>query len=189
MSPFPDGSGNVPDHYDGGSPLDGGANPSSLGNSGGPFKPSALEIGLIVGVVTLIVLSVIWLFFWRARRNRANKNPGSGATNGVYEQELNDVDHAAVHLAAPKDDQASTCDNDEMSGPVLVNRPSPSASAGRYTPTPPDPEASHSAQSRSRWNTWMQSSTPTKGKSLGLRLPKSLAVSDKTLDEKTKDQP
>ncbi|KAI1263779.1 hypothetical protein F5Y18DRAFT_392682 [Xylariaceae sp. FL1019] len=162
MAPLPDSSDGVPDHYDGGSPLDGGANPSSLGNSGAHFKPSALEIGLIVGVVSLIVISVIWLFCWRSRRNRVRKNTGSGSANGVYEQELTDVDHPELHLAAPKDDQASTCDNDETSGSVIVHRPSRSVSPRRFSPIHPDPEPSHSAQSRSRWNTWMQSSSPTK---------------------------
>ncbi|KAI8957552.1 hypothetical protein F5Y11DRAFT_360733 [Daldinia sp. FL1419] len=76
MAPRPqDTSGNG--RYDAGSPLDGGTSPSDLGGGRMPYKPSSLEIGVITGICILVLLAVIGVFFWRARKNRLAK--GSSA--------------------------------------------------------------------------------------------------------------
>lgn len=51
-------------------PLDGAGNPSDLAGSphGGPV--TALEIGIIIGVIIAVTLLLVAIFFWRARRNR-----------------------------------------------------------------------------------------------------------------------
>ncbi|KAI3326983.1 hypothetical protein HD806DRAFT_531578 [Xylariaceae sp. AK1471] len=118
MAPVPDEEF----HYGGASPLDGGTNPASLGGSGGKFSPTGLEIGLIVGVVALVIVSLIWLFFWRSRRNRMNKqprSPSSAAAEGNGE-ELTDASGLRIPIPLPKDDRASTADNDEVSS---IERP------------------------------------------------------------------
>ncbi|KAI0111092.1 hypothetical protein GGR51DRAFT_569172 [Nemania sp. FL0031] len=112
MAPIPD---DVP-HYSGASPLDGGGNPASLGGDGDEFSPSGLEIGLIVGVVSVAMLSLIWLFFWRSRRNRAARQTGAPsitATRG-HDQELTDASGIRIPTPISKDDRASSAENDEL---------------------------------------------------------------------------
>ncbi|KAI8627949.1 hypothetical protein F5Y19DRAFT_477122 [Xylariaceae sp. FL1651] len=113
MAPVPD-DGN---HYDGGSPLDGGNSPSTLAGGNTNPSPTPLEIGLIVGVVSLVIVSVIWLFFWRSRRIRASKNARTEptATATGYEEELRDANDLRIPLPLPKDDRASIGENDEVS--------------------------------------------------------------------------
>jgi hypothetical protein len=118
MAPVPDDNY----HYGGASPLDGGPNPAGLGGSGGNFSPTGLEIGVIVGVVALVIVSLIWLFFWRARRNRMDKQPRSQSAAAAegYEEELTDASGVRIPAPLPKDDRASTADKDEASS---IERP------------------------------------------------------------------
>ncbi|KAI2627211.1 hypothetical protein GGS21DRAFT_545845 [Xylaria nigripes] len=114
-----------PPHYSGASPLDGGSSPTSLGGSGTEtkYKPSALEIGLIVGVVSLVLISLVWLFFWRARRNQANRptqtSPVAPTLEG-NETGLTDASGQPIPVPLAKDDRASTAENDETSS---IERP------------------------------------------------------------------
>ncbi|KAI1827670.1 hypothetical protein F4861DRAFT_535876 [Xylaria intraflava] len=121
MAPAPD-SPSVPDdpsapHYSGASPLDGGSSPSSLGGGDTKFSPSGLEIGLIVGVAALVLISLIWVFFWRSRRHQANKqtqSPSAVPALQANDAELTDASGQRSSDSAPKDDRASTADNDEV---------------------------------------------------------------------------
>ncbi|KAI1427365.1 hypothetical protein F5Y12DRAFT_792389 [Xylaria sp. FL1777] len=119
MAPIPD---EMP-HYDGASPLDGGDSPASLGGDDSKFSFTGLEIGLIVGVLSLAIVSLIWLFFWRSRRNRTFRQPRapSTATARGHDQELTDASGLRIPNPVPKDDRASTVDNDEVSS---IDRPS-----------------------------------------------------------------
>ncbi|KAI1181662.1 hypothetical protein F5B17DRAFT_444842 [Nemania serpens] len=114
MSPIPD---DIP-HYSGASPLDGGSNPASLGGGSSKSSPSALEIGLIVGVVSLAVVSLVWLFFWRSRRNRVAKQTSlsSATTAQGQDEELADASGMRIPTPISKDDRASSADiNDQAS--------------------------------------------------------------------------
>ncbi|TGJ82745.1 hypothetical protein E0Z10_g6019 [Xylaria hypoxylon] len=119
MAPFPD---DMP-HYNGASPLDGGGNPASLGGGDTKFSLTGLEIGLIVGVLSLAIVSLIWLFFWRSRRTRTFRQPraASSATARGHDEELTDASGLRIPTPITKDDRASTADNDEFSS---VERPS-----------------------------------------------------------------
>ncbi|KAI0867462.1 hypothetical protein GGS24DRAFT_507801 [Hypoxylon argillaceum] len=112
MAPIPE---DLP-HYSGASPFDGGGNPASLGGDGDKFSPSGLEIGLIVGVVSLAMISLIWLFFWRSRRNRTARQPrtSSAATTQVHDLELTDASGLRIPTPIHKDDRASSADNDDI---------------------------------------------------------------------------
>ncbi|KAH8159622.1 hypothetical protein CIB48_g8623 [Xylaria polymorpha] len=108
-------------HYSGASPLDGGGDPVSLGGSDTKFSPSGLEIGLIVGIVSLAVVSLIWLFFWRSRRNRAKQGRAPSATTSRgHDEELMDTSGLRIPTPISKDDRASTVDKDEVSS---IDRP------------------------------------------------------------------
>ncbi|KAK7974058.1 hypothetical protein PG989_015906 [Apiospora arundinis] len=54
----------------GGAPFDGGGSPGEVLNNYNPHPSMPLEIGLIVGVILVVTLSVVALFFWRSHRNR-----------------------------------------------------------------------------------------------------------------------
>ncbi|KAI1114176.1 hypothetical protein F5Y14DRAFT_415682 [Nemania sp. NC0429] len=113
MSPIPDDE----PHYSGASPLDGGSNPASLGGDSSKFSPSGLEIGLIVGVVSLAVISLVWLFFWRSRRNRTAKQIRTcpATTTRGQDEELADASGLRIPTPTYKDDRASSADNDKAS--------------------------------------------------------------------------
>ncbi|KAI1171972.1 hypothetical protein F4777DRAFT_593288 [Nemania sp. FL0916] len=111
MAPVPD---DVP-HYDGASPLDGGDNPVTLGGSDTKYSPSRLEIGVIVGVVSLAVVSLIWLFFWRSRRSCTSRETRASSATATlnHGQELTDAGGLRAPTPIHKDDRASSADNDE----------------------------------------------------------------------------
>ncbi|KAI1194662.1 hypothetical protein F5X97DRAFT_327346 [Nemania serpens] len=113
MAPIPD---DIP-HYSGASPLDGGGNPASLGGGSSKFSPSGLEIGLIVGVVSLALISLIWLFFWRSRRNRVAKQTRTSPATTTRGQDEELADASGLRIPTPvfKDDRASSADNDQAS--------------------------------------------------------------------------
>ncbi|KAI0975599.1 hypothetical protein F4678DRAFT_275241 [Xylaria arbuscula] len=119
MAPVPTDS----PHYDGGSPLDGGNNPADLGGSDTKFSLTGLEIGLIVGVVSLAIVSLVWLFFWRSRRNRNFRQPHASSitANHGHDAELIDASGVRIPTPIPKEDPACTADNDECSS---IDRPS-----------------------------------------------------------------
>ncbi|KAI1749253.1 hypothetical protein F4782DRAFT_533540 [Xylaria castorea] len=118
MAPVPDER----PHYSGASPLDGGSDPVSLGGGNDKFSPSGLEIGLIVGIVSLAVVSLIWLFFWRSRRNRATRQARGSSAAAVrgHDEELVDTSGLRIPTPISKDDRASTADKDEVSS---IERP------------------------------------------------------------------
>ncbi|KAJ2995026.1 hypothetical protein NUW58_g1387 [Xylaria curta] len=118
MAPVPDER----PHYSGASPLDGGSDPSSLGGNDTRFSPSGLEIGLIVGIVSLAAVSLVWLFFWRSRRNRAARHNRAPSATGVqgYDEELTDASGLRIPTPITKDERASTADKDEVSS---IERP------------------------------------------------------------------
>ncbi|KAI0425682.1 hypothetical protein F5Y09DRAFT_346456 [Xylaria sp. FL1042] len=122
MVPFPT---DVP-HYDDGSPLDGGDNPSTLGGSGdAKTSLTGLEIGLIVGVLSIAIISLVWLFFWRTRKNRTFREarvPSTAATRG-HDAELTDASGLRIPTPISKDERASTADNDEVSSIDRPTRP------------------------------------------------------------------
>ncbi|KAI5925735.1 hypothetical protein F4810DRAFT_657879 [Camillea tinctor] len=84
MAPFPDDEDN---HYDGGSPLDGGGSPSTtLGGNSTNYSPNALEIGVIVGVIAFVVISIAIMFFWRTRKARGAKDVDTLAPTDASDQ-------------------------------------------------------------------------------------------------------
>ncbi|KAI0602755.1 hypothetical protein F4775DRAFT_535537 [Biscogniauxia sp. FL1348] len=109
MAPLPDNEDN---HYDGGSPLDGGGSPSTnLGGNSVNLPPSGMEIGVIVGVVSLVVISVVALFVWRSRKARAAKDVDALAATDAGHQGSS-VGNLPV---PPKDRRSSTLANDKAS--------------------------------------------------------------------------
>ncbi|KAI1500649.1 hypothetical protein F5X99DRAFT_231712 [Biscogniauxia marginata] len=89
MAPISGTPDNPDGHYDGGSPLDGGGSPSTnLGGSSGSYAPTGLEIGVIVGVIALVIISIVVLFIWRTRRARAAKNLDASATDAGNDEDL-----------------------------------------------------------------------------------------------------
>ncbi|KAI1335298.1 hypothetical protein F5Y15DRAFT_428324 [Xylariaceae sp. FL0016] len=110
MAPLPDDDDN---HYQGGAPLDGGSSPSDLAGSSSKFSPTALEIGIIVGVVALVIMSIIWLFVWRSRRSRAAKNAETPAPTAGNNEELNNMNRPRIlSLFVPNDEHSSIHDHD-----------------------------------------------------------------------------
>ncbi|KAI0521632.1 hypothetical protein F5B22DRAFT_643807 [Xylaria bambusicola] len=118
MAPIPD---DMP-HYDGASPLDGGGNPASLGGGDAKFSLTGLEIGLIVGVVSLAVVSLVWLFFWRSRRNRPFRQPRTPSITTTHGHDAELIDTSGLRIPTPisKDDRASTVEKDEVAS---IDRP------------------------------------------------------------------
>ncbi|KAI0476018.1 hypothetical protein GGR56DRAFT_447289 [Xylariaceae sp. FL0804] len=76
--------------YQGGSPLDGGSDPSDLAGNSGHFSLKPLEIGLIVGLVVLVVASLVCLFIWRVRRTA---HTAATTTTGAKEDGHTDTHH------------------------------------------------------------------------------------------------
>ncbi|KAI0883694.1 uncharacterized protein GGS22DRAFT_24584 [Annulohypoxylon maeteangense] len=134
MAPLPDN--NPDDHYDAGAPLDGGASPAVLGNGDKHFSPTGLEIGVIVGVVSLVIITVVFLFVWRSRKNRDVKITDAASSvpaAGPYEELPSPSAAARARretnelIPPPKDDHASTIKNDDKSSleqptPIPTNR-------------------------------------------------------------------
>ncbi|KAK7946666.1 uncharacterized protein PG986_010987 [Apiospora aurea] len=56
-----------------GSPFDGGSPPADNLSNYNPNPSKPLEIGLIIGVIAVVGLSVLLLFFCRGRRNKAQE--------------------------------------------------------------------------------------------------------------------
>lgn len=132
MAPLPDDS-NPDDHYDAGAPLDGGASPAILGNGDKHFSPTGMEIGVIVGVVALVIITVVGLFVWRSRKNRDAKVTDAASSvpaAGPYEELP--TPPGAVHARReageptppPKDGHTITIKNDDKSS---IEQPSPTA--------------------------------------------------------------
>ncbi|CAJ2503709.1 Uu.00g111030.m01.CDS01 [Anthostomella pinea] len=109
--------------YEAGVPLDGGGNTSNLAGSPSSFSPTGLEIGLIVGVITVVILSLLWLFVWRSRRIRAAKNAEAAAASTRFDNDATDAQDSSAPAPLPKDDRTSTVDTDEVSS---IERPPPS---------------------------------------------------------------
>ncbi|ORY67663.1 uncharacterized protein BCR38DRAFT_483277 [Pseudomassariella vexata] len=64
--------------YQGAPPFDGSSNPQQdLGQNPTAHIVTGTEIGIIVSVVFIVLLSVLGLFIWRARRNRAAAGRGA----------------------------------------------------------------------------------------------------------------
>ncbi|KAI1803874.1 hypothetical protein F4811DRAFT_522638 [Daldinia bambusicola] len=106
------------DHYDAGSPLDGGAPPSDLGNSGTHYQPTGLEIGIITGVCGLVLITVIGVFVWRARKNRFAKGASalhSGPDTAPSEGSPQPVDNHEANepIPPPKDTHFGAVKNEE----------------------------------------------------------------------------
>ncbi|KAI1402628.1 hypothetical protein F4819DRAFT_273645 [Hypoxylon fuscum] len=124
MAPIPDGDDN---HYDAGAPLDGGSSPAVLAGSDKHYSPTGLEIGVITGVVVLVILTVIGLFVWRSRKNRAAKDGETGAgpyteagsvTTGEEARAQRTSTHDTRDPQTPPKDGftfASTVKNDDLS--------------------------------------------------------------------------
>ncbi|KAI0187258.1 hypothetical protein F4808DRAFT_466294 [Astrocystis sublimbata] len=143
MAPAPDER----PHYSGASPLDGGGDPTSLGGNDAKLSPSGLEIGLIVGILSLAIVSLIWLFFWRSRRNRARQTQAiSAAADPDRDQELTETAHPRIPTPISKDDRISTGDKDEATSvdpPTCSSRLHlplywPHTSASKEPPKEPD---------------------------------------------------
>ncbi|KAI1379770.1 hypothetical protein F4677DRAFT_407597 [Hypoxylon crocopeplum] len=130
MAPIPDDD----DHYEGGAPLDGGSSPADLAGNGSHLSPTGLEIGVITGVVALVVLTLVGLFVWRSRKNRAAKNADSSSS--VAASNPFDDSHANPHgtretfepVPPPKDSFAGAVKNDDLSSlehstPIRPDRP------------------------------------------------------------------
>ncbi|KAI4866195.1 hypothetical protein F4820DRAFT_266415 [Hypoxylon rubiginosum] len=80
MAPMAD---NDDGHYDAGAPLDGGASPAVLAGSDKHFSPTGLEIGIITAVVVVVFFSLVGLFVWRSRKNRAARMADAGSPNAT----------------------------------------------------------------------------------------------------------
>ncbi|KAI1106036.1 hypothetical protein F4804DRAFT_349366 [Jackrogersella minutella] len=128
MAPLPDNG-----HYDAAAPLDGGASPAMLGGGDKHFSPTGLEIGVIVGVVSLVLITLVGLFVWRSRKNRDDKltDPASSVpASAPYEELPSPTSRAHEEREAneptppPKDDHASAIKNDDMSS---IEQPVPVA--------------------------------------------------------------
>ncbi|KAI1641475.1 hypothetical protein F4809DRAFT_636761 [Biscogniauxia mediterranea] len=114
MAPLPDNEDN---HYDGGSPLDGGGSPSTNlgGNSDSFSSPSGLEIGVIVGVVAFVILSIVALFVWRNRKARAAKDVDALAATDDAAATARHQRRSVGSVPVPpsKDRRSSTLENDK----------------------------------------------------------------------------
>ncbi|KAL7621136.1 hypothetical protein AAE478_008452 [Parahypoxylon ruwenzoriense] len=148
MAPTPDDDKN---HYDAGAPLDGGSSPAILAGDDKNYSPTGLEVGVITGVVVLVILTVVGIFIWRSRKNRAAKNAETASsmsptttTEEIIHQPFG-TREAYEPLPPPKDDFASTVENDDLSS---IERPS---ARGRTRPS-------------EKWNHWI---TVRRGKRVG----------------------
>ncbi|RYP58557.1 hypothetical protein DL769_008906 [Monosporascus sp. CRB-8-3] len=107
--------------YTMGPPLDGGAGPGVLAGNHPDVPVTAVEIGIIIGVVLLITITIVSMFVWRARRQkRAAVNQATAAPR------MNRSSEDIVQPAPlPKDDRDaerfSTIDSDKF---LSIERPS-----------------------------------------------------------------
>lgn len=109
--------------YTNGPPLDGGTGPGVLAGNGSENRTTSMEVGVIIGVVTAIVFTLIDIFAWRARRNKRARNnldstaPGDGQSS----------ERIAHPSPLPKDDRDverfSTIEHDK----ILAFEPPPRA--------------------------------------------------------------
>ncbi|RYO76929.1 hypothetical protein DL766_010006 [Monosporascus sp. MC13-8B] len=100
--------------YTMGPPLDGGAGPGVLAGNHPDVPATAVEIGIIIGVVLLIIITVVSMFVWRARRQkRAAVNQATAAPQ-MHRSSEDIVQPAPL----PKDDRDaerfSTIDSDKF---------------------------------------------------------------------------
>ncbi len=100
--------------YTEGPPLDGGAGPGILAGTHHDNPRSASEIGIIVGAVAALTLTIAGMFIWRARKQKRAK-ANQAATNRVTIQSSNGISQPAP---LPKDDKdverCSTIENDKV---------------------------------------------------------------------------
>ncbi|KAI6085297.1 hypothetical protein F4821DRAFT_261137 [Hypoxylon rubiginosum] len=110
---------NDDDHYDAAAPLDGGASPADLAGSDRPYKPTGLEIGVITAVVVVVLLSLIGLFVWRSRKNRAAQANAEVSPNTTIP--------ADQHLFHPVESQDSRDSREPMPPPKFEMAHGPQA--------------------------------------------------------------
>ena len=157
--------------YTQGPPLDGGAGPGALAGNHGDVNVSGTEIGIIVGIVGAITLTLIGLFIWRARRLKQaakNRNAAVPAANPSSEG-------ISQPITMPKDDRDgrddrdverfSTTDNDKIlaidqqptrATPIMSWKPwakSGQRDGGRFFPIP---SHAHTHTSHSLSLSWRQ---------------------------------
>ncbi|KAI1779271.1 hypothetical protein F4818DRAFT_403921 [Hypoxylon cercidicola] len=126
MAPLPQSDDD--NHYDAGAPLDGGASPAILAGSDKHFAPTGLEIGVIVAVVVIVVLSLFGLFYWRSRKNRAAQMTESASAN-------NTAVPIEEHLFHPMESQDSRESHEPVPPPKFEL--APASQAQPKTPSPP----------------------------------------------------
>ncbi|RYP24208.1 hypothetical protein DL765_000703 [Monosporascus sp. GIB2] len=100
--------------YTMGPPLDGGTGPGVLAGNHPDVPATAVEIGIIIGVVLLIIITIISMFVWRARRQkRAAVNQATAAP-----QMHRSSEDIAQPPPLPKDvrdaERFSTIDSDKL---------------------------------------------------------------------------
>ena len=94
--------------YTQGPPLDGGAGPGSLAGNHADVSVSGAEIGIIVGIVGAITLTLVGLFIWRARRLKYAAN-NRNATLHSASPSTEGITHT---VPMPKDDRDGRDDRD-----------------------------------------------------------------------------
>lgn len=94
--------------YTQGPPLDGGAGPGALAGNHGDVTVSGAEIGIIVGIVGAITLTLVGLFIWRARRlkHAANSRNATGPATSPSSEGITQP------IPMPKDDRDGRDDRD-----------------------------------------------------------------------------
>ncbi|KAI0838330.1 hypothetical protein F5Y06DRAFT_56204 [Hypoxylon sp. FL0890] len=112
MAPVPGGSD---DHYNAAVPLDGGMSPADLGGSSKHFPPTGLEIGIIIGVIVLVLISVVGIFLWRSRKNNQAKNADATSAEAGGAAKEGPEQGAGEATSRPKDDLTSAVKNDDLS--------------------------------------------------------------------------
>ncbi|RYO99101.1 hypothetical protein DL764_006903 [Monosporascus ibericus] len=102
------------DAYTMGPPLDGGAGPGVLAGNHPDVPATAVEIGIIIGVVLLITITIVSMFLWRARRQkRAAVNQATAAPQ-MHRSSEDNVQPAPLPKDGRDAERFSTIDSDKF---------------------------------------------------------------------------
>ncbi|RYP72825.1 hypothetical protein DL771_004009 [Monosporascus sp. 5C6A] len=115
------------DAYTMGPPLDGGAGPGVLAGNHPDVPATAVEIGIIIGVVLLITITIVSMFVWRARRkkraavNRATAAPQMHRSSEdiVQPAPVPEDDRDAERFSAIDSDKFPSVEQPSRSTPIM----------------------------------------------------------------------
>ncbi|RYP34577.1 hypothetical protein DL767_004218 [Monosporascus sp. MG133] len=111
--------------YTMGPPLDGGAGPGVLAGNHPDVPATAVEIGIIIGVVLLITVTIVSMFVWRARRQKRAAVNRATAAPEIHRSSEDFAQPAPLPKGDRDAQRFSTIDSDKFPSVEKLSRSTP----------------------------------------------------------------